>query len=154
MEKIKIAGLRQVLNLSQINILSLPSFSDSMVKVLDPLAESGINLEFFVAQASADETMDLTLGVKRNHTPAALGLLQGMKEKFREVHSRDHVGMISLFPHGTRAAVIGNFFSAFNDAGIRLLSIHFSLSAISGLIEENLIPEALSVLGEYFELPG
>ena len=156
MKKIKIAGLRQVPNLSQIEVLSLPRRAVSMGKALAPLAENGINLEFIVAHSNADETVDLVLGIQRNHIAAALGLLQGMREKLGmgEVRSRDRVGMISLFPHGNRAAVIGNFFSAFRDAGIKLLTVTFSLSAISGLIEESLIPDALNALSEYFDLPG
>ena len=156
MKKIKIAGIRQILNLSQIDVLCLPRETGSIGKVLAPLAENRINLEFIVAQAHADETVDLVLGVQRNHIASALGLLQGLKEKFgvAEVRSRDGLGMISLFPHGNRAAVIGNFLSAFRDAGIKLFTISFSLSAISVLIGESFIPDALSALSEYFELPG
>ena len=156
MKKIKIAGIRQVSNLSLIEVLSLPLRTYRPAKILSPLAENGINLEFIVGHGRNDETIDLTLGVKQNQIVAALGLLQGLKEKFEmeEIRSRDGVGMISLFPHGSRAAVIGNFFSAFQDAGIKLFTVTFSLSAISGLIDERFISEALNALSEYFELPG
>jgi len=156
MRKIRIAGLRQVTNLSQVEVPSLPMGLSQMARILTLLAENGINLEFVVTHAQADETMDLVFGVQRNHIAAALGLLRGVREKFglKEVRSRDRVGMISLFPHGNRAEAIGNFFAAFQEAGIRLVCISFSLSAISGLIEESLIPDALNALSEYFELPG
>ena len=156
MRKIKIAGIRQVLNLSQIEVLSLPIRFYGAAKILTPLAENGINLEFIVAHGRAEAMMDIILGLKRNHIAAALGLLQEMRERFRveEIRSRDGMAMISLFPHGNRAAVMGNFLSAFRDAGVRLLTISFSLSAISGIIEEHLIPDALSALSDYFELPG
>ncbi len=62
--------------------------------------------------------------------------------------------MISLFPHGNRVAVIGGFLSAFREAEIPLLAISFSLSAISGLLDESRIPEAIKALNEYFDLPG
>lgn len=156
MKKIKIAGIRQVSDLSLIEVLSLPLRTYRPAKILSPLAENSINLEFIVGHGRNDETIDLTLGVKQNQIVAALGLLQGLKEKFEmeEIRSRDGVGMISLFPHGSRAAVIGNFFSAFQDAGIKLFTVTFSLSAISGLIDERFISEALNALSEYFELPG
>jgi len=156
MKKIKIAGLRQVINLSQIEVLALSLPKYNTAKILSPLAESGINLEFILAQDGSDETMDMVLGIKQNQIAAALGLLQGLKEKFGmgDIRSRDGVGMISLFPHGSRAAVIGNFFSAFQDAGIKLLAVSFSLSAISGLMDERFIGEALNAFSEYFELPG
>ncbi|MDO9209316.1 MAG: hypothetical protein Q7V48_00990 [Deltaproteobacteria bacterium] len=156
MKKIKIAGIRQVSDLSLIEVLSLPLCTYRPTKILSPLAENGINLEFIVGHGRNDETIDLTLGVKQNQIVAALGLLQGLKEKFEveEIRSRDGVGMISLFPHGSRAAVIGNFFSAFQDAGIKLFTVTFSLSAISGLMDERFIPDALNALSEYFELPG
>ncbi|MBU1205757.1 MAG: hypothetical protein KKH04_02320 [Proteobacteria bacterium] len=156
MKKIKIAGIRQVSDLSLVEVLSLPLRMPRPAKILIPLAETGINLEFIVGHGKNDETMDLIFGIKQNQIAAALGLLQGWKEKFgtEEIRSRDGMGMISLFPHGSRAAVIGNFFSAFQDAGVKLLAVSFSLSAISGLIEECFIPDALNALSEYFELPG
>jgi len=156
MKKIKIAGIRQVSDLSLIEVLSLPLPTYRPARILSPLSENGINLEFIVGHGKNDETMDLIFGVKQNQIAAALGLLQGWKEKFgtEEIRSRDRMGMISLFPHGSRAAVIGNFFSAFQDAGVKLLAVSFSLSAISGLIEECFIPDALNALSEYFELPG
>lgn len=156
MKKIKIAGIRQVSDLSLVEVLSLPLRTYRPAKILSPLSENGINLEFIVGHGRNDETIDLTLGVKQNQIVAALGLLQGLKEKFEveEIRSRDGVGMISLFPHGSRVAVIGNFFSAFQDAGIKLFTVSFSLSAISGLMDERFIPDALKALSEYFELPG
>ena len=156
MEKIKIAGIRQVSDLSLVEVLSLPLRTYRPAKILSPLSENGINLEFIVGHGKNDETMDLIFGVKQNQIAAALGLLQGWKEKFgtEEIRSRDGVGMISLFPHGSRVAVIGNFFSAFQDAGIKLFTVSFSLSAISGLMDERFIPDALKALSEYFELPG
>ncbi len=88
MKKMKIAGIRQVLGLSQIEVLSLPLRSDSMTRVLAPLAENGINLEFIVAHSSGDESLDLILGVRRNQIAAALGLLQAVREEFgrEEIH--------------------------------------------------------------------
>jgi len=156
MKKIKVAGLRQVLNLSQIEVLSLPRRLEIMDEALALLAENGINLEFIVAHPHARETMDLVLGVQRNRIAATLGLLQGLKGEFgiEEIRARDEVGMVSLFPHGNRAAVIGHFFSAFQDAGVKPLAITFSLSAISGLTEERFLPDILRALSEYFELPG
>jgi len=156
MKKIKIAGIRQVSDLSLVEVLSLPLRTYRPAKILSPLSENGINLEFIVGHGKNDETMDLIFGVKQNQIAAALGLLQGWKEKFgtEEIRSRDGVGMISLFPHGSRVAVIGNFFSAFQDAGIKLFTVSFSLSAISGLMDERFIPDALKALSEYFELPG
>jgi hypothetical protein len=81
----------------------------SMKKI--KIAENSINLEFIVGHGKNDETMGLIFGVKQNQIAAALGLLQGLKENFapEEIRSRDGVGMIFLFPHGSRAAVIGIF---------------------------------------------
>ena len=156
MKKIKIAGIRQILDLSQIDILSLPAQSGHLARVLTPLAENRINLEFIMAHTSVHGTQDLILGVKRNYITAALGLVQGMRGNipFQEMVCRDRVGMISLFPHGNRAAVIGNFLSAFLSGGIKPVAISLSLSAISGLMEERLLPRALNLLSDLFELTG
>ncbi len=156
MKKIKISGIRQVTNLSQVEVFSRPARMANPVQILTLLGENGINLEFIVIHGQTDETLDLIFGVKRNYIAATLGLLRGMEKKFgmEEVRSQDGVGMVSLFPHRNQATVIENFFTAFQEAGIKLLSISFSLAAISGLIEENLIPDAVNALSAYFELPG
>jgi len=156
MKKIKVAGIRQVSNLAQINVHSLPLPKINLAKILAPLSDNSINLEFIVSQEQKGEMATLILGVQRKNIAAALGLLKGMKENLgiEEISSKDGRGMISLFPHGNRAMVVAHFFSALQDAGIKLSALSFSLSAISGLIDEDLLADSLKALSEYFELPG
>ena len=156
MKKIGVAGIRQVLGLSQVEVLCLPRGLENIVRILAPLAKNGINLEFFQAHSLEEENFDLVLGVRRGAIAATLGLLQGSRDNWArvEVRSREPVGVVSLFPHGNRAAVIGGFLSAFREAEIPLLAINFSLSALSGLLEESRVPEAIRALNEYFQLPG
>jgi aspartokinase len=156
MKKIRVAGIRQVLGLSQVEVLCLPRKLENIARILAPLARNGINLEFLQAHSLAEENFDVILGVRRGSIAAALGLLQGLREDLgrTEVRSREPVGVVSLFPHGNRAAVIGGFLSAFREAEIPLLAINFSLSALSGLLEESQVPEAIRALNEYFQLPG
>ncbi len=156
MKKIKVAGLRQVLDLAQVEVLALPNHHGNWVRTLASLADQGINLEFLVVRLCPDDTLDVTLGVRRSYIAALLGLLRGTGGKSGEVEilSRDPVAMISLFPHGNRADVIGNFLSAFRDVRTEVWSIAYSLSAVSVLIDPQQVPKVLAVLGEYFELPG
>jgi aspartate kinase len=156
MKKIKVAGLRPVTSLSQINVLCLSRRTDTLAKILAPLADNRINIEFLVTHSSEEKTLDLVLAVRRNDIAAALGLLRGTGDHGNrvEIRSRDSVGMISLFPHRNRPGVIGNFFLAFREAGIQVLAVNFSLSAISALVEEDQVPEALKALSEYFDLTG
>src|SRR3989304_3215832 len=105
MQKVPIAGIRQVLHLSQIEVLSLPPRWAHAARILTPLAGNNINLEFVFLHGGVGETLDLVLGVKRDHLAAALGLLQATKENSRigEIRSRDGVALISLFPHRNQA---------------------------------------------------
>lgn len=156
MVKIKIAGIRQAENLAQITIAPFPLSPYHLEYILSPLARNGINLEFFAALGTSPENTGVILGIKRAQIAASLGIL---KEKKRiwppgEISHQEGVGMISIFPHGRQAAVISNFLSALQEAGIRILATNFSLSAISALMEESYIPEALSSLSDYFYLPG
>ncbi len=156
MKKIRVAGIRQVLGLSQVEVLCLPRGLENIVKILAPLAKNRINLEFFQAHSLEEETFDLVLGVRHGAIAATLGLLRGAREDSGrvEVRSREPVGVVSLFPHGNRAGVIGGFLSAFREAEIPLLAISFSLSALSGLLKESQVPEAIRALNEVFQLPG
>ncbi|MGB9700161.1 MAG: hypothetical protein ACPL5I_12340 [Thermodesulfobacteriota bacterium] len=156
MGKIKIAGLRQLTNLAQITIAPFPLAAYHLDFILSPLATNGINLEFFAAQGISSESMGLILAVKKSHIAAALGILQEKKKIWPagEISHQEGVAMLSLFPHGKQALVISNFISALQEKGIRLLATNLSLSAISALMEEIYIPEALSSLSDYFYLPG
>lgn len=156
MAKIKIAGIRQLANLAQITIAPFPLSPSHLDFILSPLAMNGINLEFIAAHGTSPENMGLILGIKRAYIAASLGIL---KEKKRiwppgEISHQEGVGMISLFPHGKQAAVIAHFLSAFQESGTKLLAINFSLSAVSALIEEIYMPQALSSFSDYFYLPG
>lgn len=156
MTKIKIAGIRQLTNLTRITIAPFPISPYYLDFILSPLALNGINLEFVALQGTSAESTGLILAIKQTHRVASLGLL---KEKKRiwppaEISHQEGVGMISLFPHGKQAAVISNFISALQEKGIKILAINFSLSAISALIQEIYLPEALSSLSDYFRLPG
>jgi len=155
-KKIQIAGLRQEMHLSQIEVLSLPGGTQALARVLDPLAESGINLEFVAFHGGPRVPPDLILGVHRNQVVATLGLLKGRKEEGRapEVRCREPAGMISLFPHGNRPAVVGNFLAAFREAEVEIWALGFSLSALSALGEESRIPRVLVALKDFFELSG
>lgn len=156
MGKIKIAGIRQVSSLAQITIAPFPLSPYYLDFILSPLAVNGINLEFIAAQGTSPENAGLILAVKKSHIAASLGILQAKKKIWPagEIYYQEGVAMLSLFPHGKQAAVISNFLSAFQERGINLLATNFSLSAISALIEEIHIPEALSSLSDYFQLSG
>lgn len=156
MAKIKIAGIRQVGNLAQVTIAPFPLTPSHLDFILSPLAINGINIEFIAAQGTSPDNMGLILGIKRAYIAASLGIL---KEKKRiwppgEISHQEGIGMISLFPHGKQAAVIGNFLSALQESGTKLLAVNFSLSAVSALIEEIYIPNVLNSLSDYFYLPG
>lgn len=155
MEKIKIAGLRRMSNLAQIDFFYLPKQPGGPAKALAPLAENGINLEFLVIHSPGPETTHLTLAVKRNDLASAMGLLQATvgKTLVHEIVVHDRMGMVSIFPHGRRPAVLAHFLCALRDAAANPPPVSLSLSAISGLIEESFLPGVLSALGNYFDLP-
>lgn len=154
--KIKIAGLRQVINLGQITITSFSIPSCPLNYLLAPLAENQINLEFLLFHQSSPQMMNLVLAVKHAQIAAALGLLRKNKEIMPtgEVFSREGIGMISLFPHKNQAAVVANFLAAFQEAGVKILAMNLSLSAISALVAELSIPDVINSLSDYFSWTG
>lgn len=156
MKKTQIAGLRQALHLSQIEVLSLPGGTQALARILDPLAESGINLEFVALHGGPKDIPNLILAVNKNLVAATLGLLKGRREEGRvlEIRCREPAGMISLFPHGNRPEVIRDFLAAFREAEVEIWALGFSLSALSALGEESRIPRVLISLKDFFELAG
>ncbi len=156
MAKIRVAGIRQMENLALITIAPFPLSSYYLDYILSPLAANGINLEFIAAQGASPDNMGLAIGLKRAHIAAALGILKEKRKIWPkgEIYYQEGVGMISLFPHGKRAAIISNFLSALQEKGIKPLALNLSLAAVCAIIEEIYIPQALNSLSDYFYLAG
>ncbi len=156
MGKIKIGGIIQSKNLVQVGVMSAPDHPGSAGKILGALGQEGINIEFIV-QCSDSGRGSIIFCLNEKDLPEALNALHASQQStgFERVVHHSPVAIISVFgPHfREKPAVAGTMFSALGNSGINILAISTSISTLSCVIEESLLPEAVKAVSEAFDLP-
>ncbi|MEE9504687.1 MAG: hypothetical protein V3V90_06115 [Thermodesulfobacteriota bacterium] len=151
MEKRLISGILQRLNLNAIMISSIDEKGD-VGQIFQRLAQNRINIEFINQIPHHNGCSSVILCVDSKDTLSTLVSLEEIKSA---IHAQDifplaKAGILSLFPHREHAVIIGTIIQTFSAAHIPLLAMATSISAISCVIEEEKIPDALSLLSKEF----
>jgi aspartokinase len=155
--KFKIGGIIQKRDLAKIGVMSIPDRPGVAGMIFSALGSKGINCPFIVHNIDLNDLDNIVLCVRQNCLPAALEVLESVKETVgaKEVIYDREVGVISVFgPHfGERAGVAGVMFSALASAGINILAISTSISSLSCLIDASDMDGAIKALKAAFEQP-
>ena len=157
MGKVKIGGIIQSKQLAQVGVISIldrPGFAE---KIFAALGKEGINIQFIVHSVDLDGRGNTAFCVDRKdleETIKVLNRLQTFVGIGKVIH-HSPVGIISIFgPHfREKPSIAGTMFTALGDAGIDILAISTSISTLSCVIEEALLPQAVQAISEAFELP-
>jgi aspartate kinase len=157
MGKVKIGGIIQSKQLAQVGVISIldrPGFAE---KIFAALGKEGINIQFIVQSVDLDGRGNTAFCVDRKdleETIKVLNRLQTFVGIGKVIH-HSPVGIISIFgPHfREKPSIAGTMFTALGDAGINILAISTSISTLSCVIEEALLPQAVQAISEAFELP-
>ena len=153
MEKRLISGILQRLNLNALMISSIDEKGD-VGQIFQKLAQNRINIEFINQIPLKNGYNNVVLCVDSKDIHSTLASLEEIKSA---IHARDifplaKVGILSMFPHREHAVIIGTIIQTLSSANIPLLAMASSISAISCVIEEEKIPDALSLLSKEFGL--
>ena len=155
--KFKIGGIIQKRDLAKIGVMSIPDRPGVAGMIFSALGSKSINCPFIVHNIDLNGLDNIVLCVRRNCLPAALEVLESVKETVgaKEVIYDQEVGVVSVFgPHfGERAGVSGVMFSALASAGINILAISTSISSLSCLINASDMDRAIKALQVAFEQP-
>jgi len=157
MKKIKIGGIIQSKQLAQVGVMSLPDHPGLAGKVLETIGKEAINVQFIVESVDQYGRSNIFFCVDQKDLEDILRILQQLQPTvghLKVVHQAP-VGIISVFgPHfRERPAIAGTMFTALGKAGINIMAISTSISTLSCVIEEGLLPEAVKAISEAFELP-
>ena len=153
MEKHLISGILQRLNLNALMISSIDEKGD-VGQIFQRLAQNRINIEFINQSPLKNGYSNVILCVDSKDTHSTLASLEEIKSV---IHAQDifplaKAGILSMFPHREHAVIIGTIIQTLSAANIPLLAMASSISAISCVIEEEKIPDALSLLSKEFGL--
>ena len=153
MEKRLISGILQRLNLNALMISSIDEKGD-VGQIFQRLAQNRINIEFINQIPLKNGYNNVVLCVDSKDIHSTLASLEEIKSA---IHAQDifplaKAGILSMFPHREHAVIVGTIIQTLSAANIPLLAMASSISAISCVIEEEKIPDALSLLSKEFGL--
>lgn len=157
MGKIKIGGIIKNSNLSKIGVMGIPDRPGVAGAILSSLGREGINVEFIVQCIDLNNNDHIVFCVARDDLEAALSILEKIKPELgaKEVIHKPEVGIVSIFgpDFRERPGIAGTMFNALASVGINILAISTSISTVSCVIDAELLPNAVKVLQETFDMP-
>jgi aspartokinase len=153
MENRLISGILQRTNLNAFSISSIAEKRD-VGKLFQKLAEHRVNIEFVNQIPHKNGSIDVILCVDKKDVQSTHALLEEIKTTIcvEEISPLAEVGILSLFPHREHAVLSGIILQTLSDAHIPLFAIASSISAISCVLQEEQVLEALSLLSRKFGL--
>ena len=153
MEKRLLSGVLQRTNLSALMISHIAE-SGNAGQVFQRLSQNRINLEFINQIPHKNGCNSVILCVDKKDTHSTLASLEEIKSsiKAQDIFPLAKAGILSMFPHREHAAITGIIIQTLSTADIPLLAMASSISAISCVIEEEKVPDALSLLSKEFGL--
>jgi len=155
MEKLKIGGLKQSLELCQFDLKGPDSSERIISGVSRLLASRRININFLTYNPNRNSYHRLTFCVNQEKSLNTLKILkeEGSLPIDWQVNCREHVGIISVFPHHSAIRMLGNIMVSWAKQSISIHGISTSLSAISFVIDYQLMNKAVEVVQDMFQLP-
>jgi aspartokinase len=155
--KVKIGGIIQSKQLAQVGVMSIPDQPGFAGKIFGALGNEGINIQFIVQSVDRCGRGNTIFCIERKdleETIKVLTRLQTFVGSERIIH-HSPVGIISIFgPHfREKPSIAGTMFTALGNAGINILAISTSISTLSCVIDEALLPDAVRAISDAFELP-
>jgi aspartokinase len=157
MGKVKIGGIIQSKELVQVRVMSIPNEPGFAGKIFCALGKEGINIQFIVQTVDLQGRGNATFCIHQGDLPDTLRVLNRIQPFIgsEKVVHHSPVGIISIFgPHfREKPSIAGTMFSALGDARINILAISTSISTLSCVIDEKLLPQAVQAISEAFEPP-
>jgi aspartate kinase len=140
-----------------VGVLSTPDHPGIAGKILGTLGNEGINIQFIVHSAGLKGRGNIVFCVDRKDLESTLQILARIQPEgsYEKVTHHAPVGIISIFgPHfREKPAIAGTMFAALGDRGINILAISTSISTLSCVIDEGILPDAVKAICDAFELP-
>ena len=155
MEKLKIGGLKQSLELCQFDLRGVHSPKEIASKVSKLLLSQKINMEFLTYYHNKDSYHQLTFCVSQDKFSPTSKIIQreGFLPVGWEIKSRKQVGIITIFPHQSALKILGAIMVSWTDHSIPIYGIATSLSALSFVTDYPLIGKAIEAIQVLFQLP-
>jgi len=156
MGKVKIGGLKQSLELCQFSLKGPDSSGTIASKISRLLASHQINIEFLTYYPNKTAHHRLTFCISQDLYSRVLQILKkdDSLPKAWHINCREHVGMVTLFPHHSTLTIVGILMTSWKEQSIPLYGIATSLSAISFVTDFQTLDKATDIIQNFFQLPN
>lgn len=156
MENAVVNGITLDLSEAKMSVISVPDRPGIAYRILSPLADSLINVDMIIQNASREGYTDFTFTLPKSDLPKARPLLEKVAEEIeaREVLADDKIAKVSAVGIGMKnhPGVAAKMFKALADENINIQMISTSEIRISCIIEAKYGELAVRVLHDAFEL--
>jgi len=155
MERVKLGGLKQSLELCQFDLRGPDSPERIVPRVSKLLASQKINIAFLTYNHLNDEFHQLTICPHQYDFTRTSGILnaKGTLPRVWGIQSREHVGILTVYPHRSPIKILGCVMVSWAAQSIPIYGIATSLSAISFITDYPTIDKGIEVVQNSFQLP-
>ena len=155
MERVKLGGMKQSLELCQFDLRGPESPERIVPKVSKLLASQKINISFLIYNHLNNGFHKLTICTHQYDCARTAGILtiRGILTQGWGMQSREHVGILTVFPHRCPLTILGLVMVSWAAQSIPIYGIATSLSAISFLTDYRTIDKGIEIIQNSFQLP-
>ena len=139
----KLGGFKVLKDVTLISLFSPKQTNDFPSRFFSVIADKKINLPYATCVFD-DRAWGVNIAVEARDAATALGLIEDAFEK-KSAHHPDST-ILSVFPHKKNPEITGSLFEAFGREGVEADALANSPSAISIILNENVLNKASSAL--------
>lgn len=152
----KVRGIAHALNVAKVTVIGVPDRPGIAAALFEPLAQTAINVDTIVQNASINGITDLTFTVARNDLTKAMRIIEPVAKSIgaKGCVSDAKMGKVSIVGTGMQntPGYAARMFRALYEAGINIELITTSEIRITCIINETRVPDAVRALHKAFEL--
>ncbi len=157
MERVMVSGVAYSKSDARISLAGLPDVPGVAARIFTGIADEGIVVDMIIQGSSGDTDLaDLSFTVTRPDCQAAIRVLEGMKEEWKDlvITSDENIAKVSIIGVGMRhhAGVASKMFQVLANENINIHMISTSEIKISCVIDDRHTAKAVQVLHDAFEL--
>lgn len=153
-EKMLIRGVTRDNNVARISVIGVPDIPGIAFKIFSLLAARKINVDIILQSIGRHGTKDISFTVSRPHSPAAMEILEEVREtlQYEQIICDQGCSKLSIVGSGMVAnpGVASKMFEALSEANVNIQMISTSEIKISVLINEADADKALNAVHDAF----
>ena len=152
----KVRGIAHDTDVAKVTVLGVPDQPGIAASIFNSLADSGINVDTIVQNASVERITDLTFTVGRNDLGRAMGLVEPLASSIgaKGCTNDPKLAKVSIVGTGMASSpgYAARMFTALHAAGVNIELITTSEIRITCIIAEDHVTQAVKSLHQAFEL--